>query len=567
MLAAMRPTHTYPHPVSVHSRSDSRASSHSSSPVATPTRVRQEKGRGRSAANSPGPTSATKKSSVQRRATQPKQQSAADEDSQDFAKVPSDEIAAAQPAQTPGLLTLSKPFSEFQDDVTSSPSSQAKARKSRSDGSKKGDAQVRSRQPRSDSPSADVAAVRNAAAGAKASSRGSRRNNRAGGQPTSDDRNDPSVDLLSKSAPSGSHAHLKSRNKMAKGADVPLAGGDAGALTWQQELLRSSSGTPASKSSTDLRKQGKRGSPNVAAFRQHDGVLAQPQQVQGNESSALTWQQELFGGGGGGGSSNGGAKKKTSPQLDVFADARDAETFGNGVVGHVASNEGGRRRRVRAGSVGSGAAAVAAAAKGGKSSRSKAAGAGGADVPLHIDDLFNSSSDLASGARGHRRGQSTIVTFSQDRAPSTPIKKQQPQNGQHPSVAAAIAYAGPNFHNSPSPASLPAPKFSTRVGKADNGSGLFPASSLGASSSSSDSSAAGSDDEYEARRKVRSITAPAEVRPASGIAHATSPAPELASFALKAPATSDASSSKAMEPGATVESLLARMMGGAKFSM
>ncbi|SPO40664.1 uncharacterized protein PSFLO_06146 [Pseudozyma flocculosa] len=594
----MRPTHAYTHAAPVHSRPDSRASSHSSSPAATPSRTRADKARTRPANNAASSTAMAsgRKSSNQRKSAQAKSQQQSQQQRQststtpdasvdDFSKISSQDMAAAQPAsQVPGLLSLSKPLSELQDD-SSAGFSPAKGKKARSDAANKraDGGQQRNRQQRSASPPTDAAATTTAknahSGGAKGASRSARRNNRGGA-----DRADASVDLLSKSAPSASLAHAKSAQKGAKAVEAAVAtvAEPSSGLTWQQEMLGFGSGTLGSKASADLRKTGSSGGGSnkrhvtSSIGPKHDGVLAQPQQIQISDSSALTWQQEQFGGAGG-----GGAKRRNGPQYDVFADARDAETFGGG-SGCVLV-EGKTRRRARAGSVGSGPSAAVAgkAANAAKASaRGKQAGGGsGGDVPLHIDDLFNSSSDHATSGKNHRRGQSAAVSFASvenglQQQPSTPAKKphhhqpqQQQQSGQHPSVAAAIAYAGPNFHNSPSPASLPAPKFSTRMNKVDNGSGSIPPSSLGAGSGSgsgSSSSGSGSeDDEYEARRTIRSTTAPAEIH----LEPPSPPAPAAVAVAAKEVPAAHVEAKKTIEPGATVESLLVRMMGGVKFSV
>ena len=72
-----------------------------------------------------------------------------------------------------------------------------------------------------------------------------------------------------------------------------------------------------------------------------------------------------------------------------------------------------------------------------------------------------------NGAATHRRGQSAGAVHTQ--APSTPGKQQSKSSPANKMGGAAapsaleanggLMYAGPNFHNSPSPASLPAPKF------------------------------------------------------------------------------------------------------------
>lgn len=494
----MRPSHSYSHTSSVHSRPDSRASSNGTSPAASPTRAKVEKIRADVASGKMG-----KKASLQKKlAAQQHQHQQQDfsDSSADFAKVKAQQHTAAKVSQTPGLITLTKPLSQESDAQSGA---NAKSKKNRS------------RQQRSSSPSSD----------ATKSSKTSKKNAKPNGGNSNqflalDDHDDGSVNLLSKSAPSttstsgakhnrkGGHAH----QAVLMAAEGPSASSDgSGALTWQQELLKASS----------AKKPGnKRNSAHTPAKGDRNGSFVQP--LASSETSSLTWQQELF-----------NSKKRVGPHFDVFADARDAETFGGSKSNSNAAagvSEGKGRRRARAGSVGS---------------RTPKGKSNAGDVPLLIDDLFSHGNDSSAslGGSSHRRGQSSSVAFANGGHPSTPAKKA----AQHPSVAAAIAYAGPNFHNSPSPASLPAPKFSSRLAASSNGN--LPSSSLGTSSSSG----SGSEDEYEAMRSVRGATAPAEFGTPISVSDSARATPEPAA-------------KPAVQSGATVESLLARMMGGARLA-
>lgn len=120
--------------------------------------------------------------------------------------------------------------------------------------------------------------------------------------------------------------------------------------------------------------------------------------------------------------------------------------------------------------------------------------------------------------------------------PSTPVKGGG--NKSTPNKKSGLnAYAGPNFHNSPSPASLPAPKFSRN--SRNFGIGQHPLADENTSSSNNSIGSASSEDsgsdsgKEDLDRSKRSVTAPADVE-RSGI---------------------DANRQT------TIETLLARMMG------
>ena len=511
MIAAMRPSHAHTSAPSVHSRPSSRNSSHANtSAVTSPsTQSKSDRHAAKAAINVANGVSGKKASAAKKTAK-------AQQPSEDA--WPND-----KPASTPGLITLSKPLSE-EIQATKQPAGSSKHKKTK--GAKFANDEVsttpiktaRSKKSKS-SPKADTSEM-----------------------------------LLSKSAPSAplTHAHA-AQKKQADGVDAePVSG-----LTWQQELFRQASklNTESSQNGNSSRRQNKKN----AASAQHDGNLAHPQKVQdGRDSPALTWQQELL-----------GAKKRTGPHFDVFADARDVETFGadeSAAQGNVPPQGKAAKRRPRAGSFGSGGQKTGKGTNKGRNN----------DVPLHIDDLFESAkSDGLNNSKSSQSQRNNTVVAHHDSnphtqypshgapihiAPSTPARKNAGGNQQHSAVAAAIAYAGPNFHNSPSPASLPAPKFHTRVGKnsSELDRGTMRPSSL-AAGSSGDSNA--SDEEAELTRDVRSAIAPAELAPTP------SKAPTAAAVSSNGVAAAESPSRKpSMQPGATVESLLARMLGGAQLN-
>ena len=430
----------------------------------------------------------------------------------------------AKPANTPGLISLTKPMSEeIQASKQSTGASKSKKAKE-----------------------AKFAAVTSSPIPT-----GSSRSKKSKASPKAD----ASEMLLSKSAPSAPLAHVQqpAQRKLDDGNNV----GQASGLTWQQEMFKNA-GKSNDGSSRRQNKKSNQHSSNAAASK-HDGNLAHPQNVQdGRDSPALTWQQELL-----------GAKKRTGPHFDVFADARDHETFGDDEASlHSQVQVQGKagKRRPRTGSFGSG---------GQKSGKGAGKGRNN-DLPLRIDDLFESakaeaankpkasqaprSNNGAAGHAAHLHAQYPAHGAPIHIAPSTPVKKPANGNQQHPAVA-AIAYAGPNFHNSPSPASLPAPKFHSRLGKnsSELERGSMRPSSL-ATGSSGDSSS--SDDEVELPRGVRGTTAPAEMNSTPSKA----PAPTHVPSTGLAVSASQVPPKPSMQPGATVESLLARMLGGAKLN-
>ncbi|EST04968.2 Proline-rich nuclear receptor coactivator [Kalmanozyma brasiliensis GHG001] len=515
----MRPSHTHSTAPSVHSRPSSRNSSHNtSSAVASPsTQAKTDKLAAKASSNVNNGLSG-KKASAAKKSAKSQQQA-------DLSK-PTDNSSAV-----PGLITLTKPMAQEM---------QASKQQNGSSKAKKGKEAKFAADERSSTP-------------VKSS-----RSKKSKSSPKAD----TSEMLLSKSAPSAplAHAQQPAQNQHSNNKAPEQA---ASGMTWQQELFKnaSKSNADASHEGSRSRRGGKKSAQHAAT--KHDGNLAHPQQVQdGRDSPALTWQQELL-----------GAKKRTGPQYDVFADARDVETFGadDGSAqgnGHAQGKAG--KRRPRTGSFGSG----------GQQKNGKGASKGrGNDVALHIDDLFESakadqmskSKSAQSQRNGGAAGNHAAHLISQypahgapiHIAPSTPVKKAGNSNGnqQHPAVAAAIAYAGPNFHNSPSPASLPAPKFQNRLGKNSSEldrSTMRPSSlAMGSSGESG-----GSDDEVEElTRGVRGTTAPAEMTSTPSKAPTPAVAPSSTVAAAESPAPKPS-----MQPGATVESLLARMLGGARLS-
>lgn len=197
-------------------------------------------------------------------------------------------------------------------------------------------------------------------------------------------------------------------------------------LTWQQQLINSttSSTTPEKKKST------KKGANKKAAAN-----IASATEISATAKESLTWQQELL-----------GSNKPRGPTFDVFADARDEATFGGGSANERQGAEGqsrGNRKKQQQPQVGGRKRADSAGESRLRSLvKSKSMAAGLPSAPqAPISDLHKSGS--FAGAINSK-------------APSTPDSK--------------LAYAGPNFHNSPSAASLPVPKFlQQRTGSSGSG--------------------------------------------------------------------------------------------------
>lgn len=281
-------------------------------------------------------------------------------------------------------------------------------------------------------------------------------------------------------------------------------------LNWQQQMTASSKPKKAKKQSQ----------PPAQLIRKSS-----------SPSEALTWQQELF---------SPLSSARRGPHFDVFADAKDVETFGDVSAASA---------RSPAGSVGeqiSQRSFRAIKAKKGVSTAALANTAG----DLSIDEIFSGPRDRPRSAAQSSSG------------PATPARRALGQaaqrNSSSPSLNAAsvpavgttsssleAAYAGPDFHNSPSAASLPAPKFGNRQAKASVGNSLQRKGSHNSGSSSS-SSGGGEDGDMSmlGRRDVCAATDP------PGIVSANSSSrPENPGNAFP-------------ENAVTIENLLAKLMGG-----
>lgn len=287
---------------------------------------------------------------------------------------------------------------------------------------------------------------------------------------------------------------------------------DDDGLTWQQKLLGGGSQT--------------KGKLKAAAKREGNRTVDVSSILEAEKP--LNWQQELFG---------ATSKAQRGPAFDVFADARDAETFG-----------------------GDSGTEDAKAAKGTGKAGSRKSNKGKKAIVQHSDSIGDLSvEDVFNNPTSMRRSGSLKVENSQRQTslPTTPAKKvhasaASKQTASSPAVAIPahlappprsnsasddMAYAGPDFHNSPSAASLPAPRMRDRSSKSI--SSLAQASSstaiaggnIGQMSASTSNSSASEVPEEAMRRSSRGVTAPA--------------APEQPASA---------------EKPATIENLLARLM-------
>lgn len=163
------------------------------------------------------------------------------------------------------------------------------------------------------------------------------------------------------------------------------------ALTWQQQQLLTSKLASQSKKKGNKRDKDKHTLGNGSSQ-----ALQQQRKNELPSGSNKTWQQIQL-----------EEEKSRATHNDVFADARDLQTFGEAEYGA------------------------------GKSSKGK--------KPARISERQRADSMGEISARNtHHLSKKQQSFASVTLAPSTPDK---------------IAYAGPNFHNSPSPASLPVPKF------------------------------------------------------------------------------------------------------------
>ncbi|PWN32062.1 uncharacterized protein FA14DRAFT_162334 [Meira miltonrushii] len=307
----------------------------------------------------------------------------------------------------PGLLSLSKPIDEFQDSDD--------AEKSSSTTSKK-----QLKKKKQVAASADPSSVAAPNASVKP-----RKKALAIDEIKADE------NQLSRSAPdshSSSDWDMPQSTKAAKDANSNAA------LTWQQQLLNSQAPKSASLEKKKGGKKDKATNPSVKS------KGSQAVDVSKNEaSSALTWQQELFG------SNN----KARGPAFDVFADERDAMTFGGNASGQPPNKGGKKKQRQRADSLG--------------------------DIDLHN----NHNAAHGRPSKPKNSTHSSSVHLGANGSSSSP-------SSGPPTTPNKLAYAGPNFHNSPSPASLPVPKFlQSKNGGVVNGTGMNPSMSANATSNSS----------------------------------------------------------------------------------
>lgn len=308
----------------------------------------------------------------------------------------------------PGLLSLSKPLDEYQDSD--------EAEKSTSSISKK------QSKKKKHAASADTCASNAPKAIANPSAKAKKK-------PLAIDEIKAEENQLSRSAPD-SHSSLDWDMPQSAKASKDVNS----ALTWQQQLFNSQ----APKSATlEKRKGGKR--ERGAAPSSAKSKSAQVLNDSKNEtSSALTWQQELFG-------SN---EKIRGPAFDVFADERDALTFGGNTPPRNPGKEGKKKQRQRADSLG--------------------------DLHLHNQGVAQARSNKSKGS-----ANSPFVHLGANEASSSP-------SSGPPTTPNKLAYAGPNFHNSPSPASLPVPKFlQSKNASGGNGTGISSSMSANATSNSS----------------------------------------------------------------------------------
>lgn len=292
------------------------------------------------------------------------------------------------------------------------------------------------------------------------------------------------VDVLSRSAPT-----MASQD----GWDMPThrAGGGATEvpLNWQQQMV----------ASTPEKKKGKKAAGNNVMAK---ALSAQP------AKDSLTWQQELL-----------GSNKPRGPTFDVFADSKDEATFGTAGERRSAK-EAKPKKKGGVGGAGGGGGSDATTAGGNR----KRAGSVGDVTKIAFPgyNLPSKPQNISSSQSGH--------DFAPDHAlPSTPKGK--------------FAYAGPNFHNSPSPASLPVPKFLQQKGSGGDmqksSSSLFAREAM-ARQASNDGDNSTSSEEWEEdqkKRSIRGVTAP----------------PELQGGANDTSDTGD-------QRSVTIESLLAKMM-------
>lgn len=243
----------------------------------------------------------------------------------------------------------------------------------------------------------------------------------------------PAVDAPSSSNDSDGGSKMQSRHKK-RGSDIewamPTGTSPAKeALTWQQ--------TSAAPAPRKERHHEKRAStavmPQVDSQRRGPERVSTPtartqQQPKAPDSAlatSLTWQQELLQAGNSQQRFKSPAKPNGSPEKARRTALKDRETFGlDASLGELSID--------------------------------------GDHAPFEMDDVF--------GARSNKRNNGQ-----RSAAPATPDQRANTKRGranslgdaQNSSVAAVpngVRYAGPTFHNSPEPTSLPAPSFLSRRG-------------------------------------------------------------------------------------------------------
>ncbi|CAO1620786.1 unnamed protein product [Parajaminaea phylloscopi] len=407
-------------------------------------------------------------------------------------------------SSTPGLLTLSRPTNDGEQPAAASAKSSSRGRKAPRSVTIQGN---------DSGNDTDGQGIHAPDPSAKA------RNTSVRAQPKG---TQADAGSLSQSAPASSirssHKALTSEETGQHDWEMPAAtSGSREVLNWQQQLTATSKPKKAKKQPKQT---------------------AQPRPTSDSPADALTWQQELL---------NPTSTARRGPHFDVFADAKDAETFG-GSGDELAHRSAGRQR---AGSVGEQSKRAAKPAKGKKGSRANALAQSVGD--LSIDDIFGNAkaSTAASGGSGPSTPAKRPPGKGSSQSSSSPLIKVSsvPALGI-PNGSTEAAYAGPDFHNSPSAASLPAPKFGSRQGKSVVSS-LQRTGSHRSGTSSSSSSGEDAEGSVSGRRNMRGATAP--------------PAP-VAATPAGGESTLQAVKPKPTAPdqdkSATIENLLARLMGG-----
>ncbi|CAO1620663.1 unnamed protein product [Jaminaea pallidilutea] len=373
---------------------------------------------------------------------------------------------------------------------------------------------------------------------------------------------------LSQSAPLPS-APLSRKNRELQKADAqwstpqPSEQASVTPLNWQQQLL---SGANSSSSTGTGTKNGKSSRKNKAQREDDRSDKEELRQLAGapQAADALTWQQELF---------NAAYKGSRGPQHDVFADARDAQTFGDSSGGEDRPRDGKGRGRRRSGSLGN----AQAPSKNGRGKQKKAFPIPNAAADISLDDVFASSPSKhphhtrltslpansgGAGTPAKRAAAAAAAGPQHSSSPATSMRGGPSASGSASSLAAAAAaYAGPDFHNSPSAASLPVPKFGSRQSKAPSNA----ASNNDATQTALESSTpvqhgdfpkyggSGANDPTEG-----DTTAPARTRGSTA-----PPATTTAESGTPAHSAEQTTQSSSTNKPATVENLLARLMSGA----